>query len=114
MCSRIAMLKKTSEFQSVRQCRNIEKNRLVTLYHAPNELSVHRIGFTISKRIGKAHVRNKLRRRMKEILRRASIAPGFDLVFVARSNAVASDYQSLEQSILSILNKAKLLKLTNL
>ena len=106
------MLKKTSEFQSVRQCHNIEKSRLVTLYHAPNDLSLHRIGFTISKRIGKAHVRNKLRRRMKEILRRASISPGVDLVFVVRGNAASSDFQSLEQSILDILEKAKLLRLT--
>ena len=114
MYSRIAMLKKTSEFQSVRQCRNVEKNRLVTLYHAPNSLPCYRIGFTISKRIGKAHVRNQLRRRMKEILRCAPIAPGVDLVFVARSNAVSSNFQSLEQSILGILEKANLLRLTRL
>ena len=106
------MLKKTSEFQSVREHRKSEKNSLLTLYHAPNSLSLYRVGFTISKRIGKAHVRNKLRRRMREILRNTSIIPGIDLIFVARDSAGSVGFRHLEQSILGILKKANLLNIT--
>lgn len=59
-----------------------------------------RFGFTVSKKVGDAVVRNRLRRRLREICRLhlAAFAPGWDVVFVARSDGAQASYAGLLQA----------------
>ena len=63
-------------------------NRNLILYIRKNDLDYSRVGITISKKTGKAVVRNKIKRRMKEIYRNneANIKDGYDLIFIIRRN----------------------------
>ena len=76
-----------------------------------NELDHSRFGFVVSKRIGKAVQRNKIKRRMREAtrLRLAKIKPGFDLVFIARQPIAQASYADIEQTLELLLEKSGLL-----
>ena len=76
-----------------------------------NELDHSRFGFVVSKRLGKAVRRNKIKRQMREIVRleMSQIKPGFDLVFIARVPSSKATYLEISQSINTLLKRADLL-----
>ncbi len=75
----------------------------------PNELSLSRYGFSVSRRVGNAVVRNRVRRRLREIMRAASLKPGWDIVLLARPAAATIDYATLRKSVVRLLSQAQLL-----
>jgi len=70
-----------------------------------------RIGFSVSRRVGGAEVRNRVKRRLREVIRRklARIAPGYDLVITARPGAADARMETLEQDVAVLLARARLL-----
>lgn len=67
-----------------------------------------RVGLTAGKVLGKAHERNRIKRRMREALRRhADLLPrGFDLIFHPRRSVLTADFAKLEAEIVRILEQA--------
>lgn len=104
-------LKLNHIFQRLYRSRGQANGHLV-LYARPNRTDGNRIGITVSKKLGKAHVRNRTRRRLREIYRlnEQLFAPGWDIVIVARSSAVDADFEKLTQSYLSLAGKAGILR----
>jgi ribonuclease P protein component len=74
-----------------------------------NGLGLSRYGFTVSRRVGKAVVRNRVRRLLREILRQTPLQPGWDIVFIARAAAARASYASLGKSTRGLLLRAGLL-----
>ena len=85
-------------------------SNLVVMKVLPNRLNVSRYGFSVSRRVGKAVVRNRVKRLLREIIRKKPLASGWDIVFIARPAADAADYASLEKAISNLLRQAQLLK----
>ena len=87
-------------------------NGYLVLYCRRNGSQGNRIGLTVSRKLGHAVVRNRIRRRLREIYRlhEANFLPGWDVVVVARSRAVTASYQSLERAYLSLARKLGLLQ----
>ena len=85
---------------------------LLVLYTRPNRTERNRVGITVSKKLGKAHVRNLLRRRLREVYRmnEQMFSPGFDIVVVARSRAVDCEFAKLQKSYLALAKKAGILR----
>ncbi len=75
----------------------------------PNGLDSSRYGLTVSRRVGKAVVRNRIKRRLREILKLVNMPPGWDLVVIARNPAASADFNTLRRVIRDILFKAGLL-----
>jgi ribonuclease P protein component len=75
-----------------------------------NELNHSRFGFVVSKRLGNAVQRNKVKRRIREATRRRipSIKSGFDLVIIARRPITQATYKEIEQTLEHLLIKADL------
>ena len=81
----------------------------VVMKALPNGLDISRYGFTVSRRVGKAVMRNRVKRLLREIVRQTPVVSGWDLIFIARSSAARSNYASLEQSVRGLLHQAGLL-----
>lgn len=83
----------------------------LVLYARKNRTQSNRVGITVSKKLGKAHVRNRVRRRLREIYRlnEAKFQPGWDIVVVARSKAVDAPFDKLTASYLALAAKAGVL-----
>jgi ribonuclease P protein component len=75
----------------------------------PNGLSLSRFGFTVSRRVGKAVVRNHVKRLLREIIRKLPVKTGWDVVLIARVPAATADYTDLSRSVRSLLYRAGLL-----
>ena len=84
----------------------------LALYVRRNGRKTNRLGLTVSTKLGCAVVRNRVRRRLREIYRlnEGSMSAGFDVVVVARVRAASSDYHQLEKSFLRLADKLGLLK----
>lgn len=87
-------------------------NGYLVLYARPNRTCANRVGITASKKLGHAVVRNRVRRRLREVYRlnEDRFAPGWDIVVVARSRCIDADFQKLTQAYLSLAEKAGVLR----
>ena len=88
-----------------------QANGFMVLYAKKNRLGQNRVGITVSKKLGGAVVRNKVRRRLREVYRlnEYRFFPGYDIVVVARSRAVDATFQDLCAAYLSAAEKAGIL-----
>ena len=90
---------------------NGQANGMLVLYARPNRLEVNRVGITTGKKLGHAVVRNRARRRLREVYRlnEEKFLPGWDIVVVARSRAVEASFPSLTKGYLDLARKAGIL-----
>ncbi len=104
-------LRRNSDFQRVRRDGKFYASPLMALAFLRNELDYSRFGFVVSKKLGGAVERNKVKRRLREAtrLRVNQIKPGFDLVFIARPPASQASYAELERFLAGLLIRADLL-----
>lgn len=100
-------LKKNSDFR-----RLYAKGRQVVLptlviYLRRRGSGESRVGFTVSTKLGHAVLRNRIRRRLREIYRlhKDELCPGADMVVVARSRSAEASYRTLEREFLAACRK---------
>ena len=105
-------LKENHIFRRLYRKGNTAADSRLAIYVRRNGRPGNRLGLTVSTKVGHAVVRNRLRRRLREIYRlhEASFLPGWDVVVVARSRAVTASYRSLERAYLSLARKLGLLQ----
>ncbi len=105
-------LKKNSDFRRLYSKGKSAASPYLVIYCRKNRLDHNRVGYTVSTKLGHAVVRNRVRRRLREIVRinREVLKPGFDLVLVARSRAVDAEYKNLESTYLATCQKLGLMR----
>ena len=103
-------LRSSGDFAAVRRDGRSRTDGLLVLVSRPNKLDVTRFGFIVSKRVGNAVVRNRVRRRLKEAARLSQVEHGWDLVFIARQGASSADYHELSGSVKKLLTRANVLE----
>ena len=87
-------------------------NAYVVLYACRNRLGRNEVGITVSKKLGGAVIRNRTRRRLREVYRLHEhlFTPGWDIVVVARSRAIGADFEKLTNAYLSLAQQLGLLR----
>ena len=100
-------LKKNSDFRRLYAKGKSAATPYLVVYCRKNRLDRSRAGYTVSTKLGHAVVRNRVRRRLREIVRlnTALVKPGYDLVLVARSRSVTAEYRQLEHAYLTACRK---------
>ena len=108
---RAVTLKENYEFRRMYHRAPSAVSGSMVLYCRKNKMDHNRLGITVSVKLGHAVVRNRVRRRLREIYRlhESQFRPGWDLVVVARSRAVDAPYKKLEGAYLSLAGKLDLL-----
>lgn len=109
---RAKRLLRPAEFDLVREIGHAERGRLLVLgVKEEAETKNFRVGFVTSKRVGNAVARNRVRRRLREIVRRgqAQLRPGLWLVLVARPAAARASYDELKDEWLRLAKRASIL-----
>lgn len=81
---------------------------LVVMRAVPNGLTLSRYGLSVSKKVGKAVVRNRVKRVLREIMRLTPLRPGWDIVLIARPEAATAGYGSLKKAVAGLLSRAHL------
>lgn len=107
-------LNHTREFARVRRFGRSSGGPLLALYVLPVRSETIRVGFSVSKRVGKAVVRNRVKRRLREVVRHQlpEIKPGQDLVFIARPAAAEATYLQVTEAVLAALRRTDAQRLT--
>ena len=105
-------IRKSREFSKVYNRGNSRANPLLVLYVLQNGKNFNRIGISVSKKVGKSVVRNRVKRLIKESVRKncPDIKKGYDLVFIARTRAGDANYHRIEKCAVDLLKRHKLIE----
>lgn len=106
-------LKKNEHFQAVFLRGKSAANKQFVLYSAKQEeQGAFRAGISVSKKIGNAVIRNRVKRLIREAVARleTTIPQGWDLVIIARPGVETLSLQEIEQSLLHVLKRAKVIR----
>ena len=105
-------LKLNHVFRRLYQKGNQAGNRYLVLYARKNRTRENRVGITTGKTLGHAVTRNRVRRRLREIYRlnEDRFVPGYDIVVVARSQAVNASFAQLQDSYLALAARIGILR----
>jgi ribonuclease P protein component len=107
---REARLTKPEQFDSVYNSGSTQKDRFLVLKNKPNQLEYSRYGISVSKRVGNAVIRNRVKRILREILRLTPLNPGWDIILIVRSPSAESGYHQLEESAVNLLSRAHIVE----
>ncbi|MEG2869484.1 MAG: ribonuclease P protein component [Terrisporobacter sp.] len=102
-------LKKDSDFRKVYKHGKSFANKYLVMYILENRSDLSRVGISVSKKVGNAIIRNKIRRRIKECYRLnvdENVKAGYDIVFIARVSSNEVEYKDIEKSINHLIKKS--------
>ncbi|MFO7536436.1 MAG: ribonuclease P protein component [Chloroflexota bacterium] len=103
-------LRRAADIAHVRQEGTAWRHPLLVLLACPNGRSYSRFGFVTSRRIGPAVVRNRVKRRLREVVRQQvdDMTPGWDCLFIARTPIATAKYRVVETAVNQLLQRANL------
>ena len=98
-------LVRRSEFDAVYRAGKRRSSSHFTVFLRANALPLSRFGFSIKKALGGAVVRNRMRRRLRELVRchRQEISAGWDIVIHPKSSVAQTPLPALTQDLLRLL-----------
>jgi ribonuclease P protein component len=106
-------LQKNEHFKKVfKWGKSVANRQLVLYYYLNREVKDFRLGISVSKKIGHAVTRNRIKRLLKEVVRTQEdhISTGYDLVIIVRKPAADMGYDDFTSSFIHLLKRAKLYK----
>ncbi len=110
---KIDTLKKNYEFKNVMNKGKFYRGKYVTIYITKNKEEKNKIGIAISKKLGKANKRNRLKRLIRESyrLQKSNLKKGYNIVFIwnRQADILNNKYKNVSQDIIKLFQRAGLL-----
>lgn len=105
-------LKKNKEFQKVYKEGKSKANKYLVMYVLPNQLSINRLGISVSKKVGNSVVRHRLTRLIRESYRlnHHMFNSSLDIVVVVRITARDENYHTMESALMHLGKIQNILK----
>ncbi len=112
MLKSVNRLKKRKEFAYLYNNGTAKHTGHLTMVYLPTKKRATKIGFSVAKKIGKAHTRNLVKRRLRSIVK--DIVPKlpdeYNIVFIAKSGAESIDFAKLQSEVNYLLSKSGLIE----
>ena len=105
-------LKKRYQFNYVYKSGEHFSGKALVLYTTPSKTKSIKVGFAVTKKIGHAVVRNKTRRRLREIVKKylPNLKQNYNIIVVAKDNITNARFDELSNEFKKLTKKANLLK----
>ena len=97
-------LKSNTDFRHVYGEGKVKANKYLIMYKIGNDLTINRLGISVSKKVGNSVIRHRLKRLIKESYRlhEKMFNSGLDIVVIARKGSDACDYAGIESALLHL------------
>lgn len=101
------IIKKSTTFTQIIQTNNSVKNNYFKIFYTDSDKTHY--GITVPKKVGKAHIRNKLKRRLKNIIitNEKYIQTNLNYVIIIKEPALELNYSTMEQVFLTLIKKVR-------
>ena len=105
---KLLALRKRGEFLRVQGTGRRVRRKFIVAITSSNQTSVTRVGFTVSRKVGGAVVRNRVRRRLRALVQahQALLGEGIDYVIVAFPDAAQATFAALEEDLTWVLRRS--------
>lgn len=104
-------IKRSKDFKNVYKNGKSIANQYIVMYYLANNLGINRVGFSVSKKIGKSVVRNRCKRLLYENFRLLDrdLLKGYDIIFIARNKIIEADYHIIGNAMRKLAKRSSLL-----
>lgn len=103
---KINIVKEKKDFDKAFKLRNQEKSKYAYIYIKDNNINHYRFGICVSKKIGHAVLRNKIKRRVKDIIDKSELHfKNKDYIIVLKKSVKDAQYLELKEDLISVLKK---------
>ncbi len=102
---KLYIVKNKYDFDRIIKKRNILKNKSFIIYKENNNLPYSRFGISVGKKLGNAVYRNKMKRKIRDIIDKSNKLQikNNDYIIILRAFAKDADYNNLKEQLLSLL-----------
>ena len=110
MLKRVNRLKKRYQFNYVYKSGEHFSSEHLVLYVSSSKTKSIKVGFAVTKKVGHAVVRNKIRRRLREIVQKQlpNLKQNYNIIVVAKENIAGASFEKLSIEMNKLLKKANL------
>lgn len=100
-------LRRSKDFARVRRFGRSSGSPLAAIYVLPTRSTEIHVGFSVSKKVGKATIRNRVKRLLREAVRHQLplLRPGQDIVLIARPASASATYPQITDAVVHLLRK---------
>lgn len=107
---KINILKENKDFDRIIHTCRYKKNNLYVIYIERTNESIYHFGISIPKKIGKAVVRNKIKRQIKNILDEKTYQNNFNCIIIVRKEILNHSFENIHKNLFSLLEKEQIIK----
>ena len=96
-------IKKNEEFEYIIKNGSVIKNSFFVIYNIERRENYNRYGISVSKNVGNSVKRNKIKRRIKDIIIKNSIKKGYDYVIIVRKEVEGASFEKIKDKLLDLI-----------